>query len=557
MGIKHFFSWFRKNFSENITTIKNGNTVQFPIDNLMIDLNGIFHQATAQVYEYGIYKKAPSLLRPPRQIHPNTLQRRVFERVCAEIDRIQRIVNPVKRILLCIDGVAPQSKQNQQRSRRFRSAGEKSDEEFQKFDSNCITPGTRFMDNLGKYIDWHIRNRIGREWGSIEIIFSNEKVAGEGEHKLINYMRKNHNNEESYLVHGMDADLIMLTLGTGLEKMYIMRDVYPGKSLDQYLIDIGKTRENLAELLRWGSANDTQRLLYDFIFMCFTAGNDFLPKIQSVEIMQNGIDTLIEIYKFIGEKNGYLTELKEGDVVFSQKNVHKFFEILADKEIEILNYKANHGEGYFPDYLILKHLKITDKGNILDFKKYETEYGLTKFGGNVKGACNHYLEGMQWVLSYYIKGVPNWNWYYDNHYAPLATHIKDYVINYTHKKYEPTRPVHAFQQLMSVLPPKSCEILPSPLNKVFEKDTFKKYSPEEFEIDLTGTKREWEGIVIIPFMPPDLIKAELSLNLKNVDEKELKRAIPGKNMRYKIGEEREFQNFYGNIRTFAIVELIE
>jgi len=40
---------------------------------------------------------------------------------------------------LCIDGPEPLSKQ---RHRRFRSAIEKDDEEFTRFDSNCITPNT-------------------------------------------------------------------------------------------------------------------------------------------------------------------------------------------------------------------------------------------------------------------------------------------------------------------------------------------------------------------------------------------------------------------------------
>ena len=38
---------------------------------------------------------------------------------------------------------------------------------------------------LSKYIDWYIRKRISEDqyWQSIEVVFSNEKSPGEGEHK--------------------------------------------------------------------------------------------------------------------------------------------------------------------------------------------------------------------------------------------------------------------------------------------------------------------------------------------------------------------------------------
>lgn len=103
------------------------------------------------------------------------------------ITRIFEIVRPRKLLYIAIDGVAPRAKMNQQRSRRFRSAKEalekKQKEEQIKleaekngksipeqknkidFDSNCITPGTPFMDKVSKYIQYYIVEHLNDDPG--------------------------------------------------------------------------------------------------------------------------------------------------------------------------------------------------------------------------------------------------------------------------------------------------------------------------------------------------------------------------------------------------------
>ena len=62
---------------------------------------------------------------------------------------------------------------------------------------------------------------------------------------------------------------------------------------------------------------DLERAIDDWVFMCFFVGNDFLPHLPSLDIKENGIDTLIAIWRDnIPLMGGYLT--KDGHVDFER-----------------------------------------------------------------------------------------------------------------------------------------------------------------------------------------------------------------------------------------------
>lgn len=286
--------------------------------------------------------------------------------------------------MIAIDGVAPRAKMNQQRSRRFRSAQEAKEKEADKveflkmlrsqggpheepevkkaWDSNEITPGTPFMDILASSLRYWIAYKLNTDpaWAKMKVIISDSTVPGEGEHKIMEFIRSQrsapeHDPNTRHVIYGLDADLIMLGLGTHEPHFRVLReDVFAQDSkprlcrmcgqaghearectgqakvkdgefdekdsappLKPFIwLHVSVLREYLAAELYVPSQPfrfDLERAIDDWVFMCFFVGNDFLPHLPSLEIRENGIDTLIAIWRDnIPYMGGYLT--KDGHV---------------------------------------------------------------------------------------------------------------------------------------------------------------------------------------------------------------------------------------------------
>ena len=278
---------------------------------------------------------------------------------------------------------------NQQRSRRFRSAQEaaQKDEDKEEFlkmlksqnngvvhedatamaqkktwDSNAITPGTPFMDILAASLRYWCAYKVNTDpaWEKVKVIISDATVPGEGEHKIMEFIRSQRSSPEHdpntrHVIYGLDADLIMLGLATHEPHFRVLReDVFFQESKartchicgqkghiaeackgeakqkegdfgekDKALtdkpfiwLDVSVLREYLEAELHVPQAPfrfDLERALDDWVFMCFFVGNDFLPHLPSLDIRENGIDTLIAIWRDnISLMGGYVT--KDGHV---------------------------------------------------------------------------------------------------------------------------------------------------------------------------------------------------------------------------------------------------
>lgn len=389
MGVPAFFRWLSRKYPSVIvecveqkptdvdgelvyvdSSLPNPNGVEF--DNLYLDMNGIIHPCT-----HPEDKPAPK--------DEDEMMVAIFE--C--IDRLFRIVRPRKLLYMAIDGVAPRAKMNQQRSRRFRASKETQEKieevarirnELQAkgaylpperpkeahFDSNCITPGTPFMDRLSKCLHYYIHDRLNNDpgWKGIKVILSDANVPGEGEHKIMDYIRRqraqpDHDPNTQHVLCGADADLIMLGLATHEPNFTIIREEFkPNKprpcdvcgqlghemkectgtnpdasvvrsdpafgNQDNFIfVRLSVLREYLERELQMPNLPfpyDFERALDDWVFMCFFVGNDFLPHLPSLEIREGAVDRLVNLYKkCVYKTKGWITD--SGDVELDRVQV--------------------------------------------------------------------------------------------------------------------------------------------------------------------------------------------------------------------------------------------
>lgn len=226
------------------------------------------------------------------------------------------------------------------------------------------------MAKLALYLRWFIHRKVETDagWRNIKVILSDASVPGEGEHKIMEFIRlqramPGYNVNTRHVIHGLDADLIMLALATHEPHFCILREEVTfqqrsGPTAEELLeAEAGETPETtlpppkpfqfvkiwiLREYLEREFLQadytvcggfDLERVIDDVILMCFFVGNDFLPHLPTLEIREGAIDTIFDLYRaMLPELGGYITS--HGEVHIDA--VQKMMKELGMLEDEIL-----------------------------------------------------------------------------------------------------------------------------------------------------------------------------------------------------------------------------
>jgi 5'-3' exonuclease len=482
MGIPFFYSYLVKNYSRVLKTLTAS---KIKVNNLYLDCNSIIYDAIHNInFQTLVESDIDTIIRA----------------VINKIDEYIRVLKPDQNIFIAFDGVAPVAKLEQQRSRRYKSLYQNNisrsilkDTKPDPWNTTAITPGTVFMNKLNEKIQSYFVNPA--HYNAKSIILSGSDEPGEGEHKLFAYIRDFplEHTDSNTIIYGLDADLIMLSINhlPIASNIYLFRetphfiksinaDLEPNES---YLLDIPELANIITLDMNNGKELSKKNRIYDYIFLCFFLGNDFMPHFPSVNIRTGGIDKMLNAYKAtIGGTDENLTD---GKTIF-WKNVRKMVQFLAENEEEF--FKAETKLRDRKEKQMMPNITVEEK-----FKKFEAiptyerslekyinpfkanwqvRYYKTLFNVDIddvrqKQICTNYLEGLEWTMKYYTTGCPDWKWCYNHNYPPLFCDLIKYIpyfdTEFVENKAE--NPVTEMVQLCYVLPKQSLQFLPEKLYK--------------------------------------------------------------------------------------------
>ena len=148
---------------------------------LYLDFNGEIHCSIRRVLKR--YQNKDNIDRKKMELE-------MFQEVKRDTNDILNKINP-DFLMIAVDGVAPRAKMQQQRLRRYKSVIENND--IRKiFDTNSISPGTLFMKRLTEYMKKYIKEEVEKK---CKVLFLDASIPGEGEHKIIQFIKKFKINE--------------------------------------------------------------------------------------------------------------------------------------------------------------------------------------------------------------------------------------------------------------------------------------------------------------------------------------------------------------------------
>ncbi|KAJ8958885.1 hypothetical protein NQ318_019653 [Aromia moschata] len=555
MGVPKFFRYISERYPCLSEVVKEYQIPEF--DNLYLDMNGIIHMCSH-----------PDDGNP----HFRITEEKIFKDIFHYIEVLFRMIRPQKVFFMAVDGVAPRAKMNQQRGRRFRSAkdAQKQEEDAKKkgetlpsearFDSNCITPGTVFMARLHEQLKYFVVDKISNDptWQKCKVILSGHETPGEGEHKIMDYIRYMRAQPGYDRIRGIaftDWTRISLCWAYVRTNPILVCYVKFGRKSTKrmsvpeeitfYLLHLSLMREYL-ELEFYSLKRQ--------VLMGFLVGNDFIPHLPNLHIANGALPILYKAYMdILPTLDGYINE----GGTLNLARFEKFMEKLGDIDVEnfeeirddLLYMEAKTGRKWNAHMKVsTKNLEEWDAEDEVDkglleplepekprdsglaaliketddmcldsadetedqseeddaFENYKKDYYRNKLEyANVtaevmRDQAEGYVRAIQWNLNYYYNGCCSWSWYYPHHYAPYISDIKGF--SNLKIEFDLGRPFLPFEQLAR-------NFLPACYHPLMTDDDslIKRYYPEDFQTDLNGKKQEWEAVVLVPFIDEGIL----------------------------------------------------
>jgi 5'-3' exoribonuclease 1 len=451
-------------------------------------------------------------------------ERKLHDEVCKYLEHVWRCAGSPGHVYVALDGVVPFAKIKQQRFRRFKSAAERasSGSADPVWDTNAITPGTDFMRNMGAAL-----KEIGSKhnW-----LISDTEEPGEGEHKVLDWLRNNKLPEGAVVVYGLDADLILLSILAGHHlgenyPIYLMREALAFGQLVRS-DETGQAElcffqiASLLKALQKGQAW-SQEQLYDYIFAMSFCGNDFLPTGLSLRMRDKGhaimLDCLVDLWK----ADQHLVSFEGNRAVPNAEGLKAFVNWMVREEERLIvttirnKFSAPHGENEEDNRVLSERaekplIQETESGYRLQ-RSWEDAYNRLALGdsdpAHRKQCVGEFWKGWCWILSYY-QGLPvDREWVYAQGYPPTWRDLARWF-QLPSEVPPPRETLLPQQQLALVLPLSSWSLcMKTPYRDL--PGRLPQFWPQGFSVESFGKRLGWECEPRIPMLTPERLRQEM------------------------------------------------
>lgn len=592
MGVPGFFAWLLKNKKK--LGVKNLllDDLPYKVGWLMLDTNCLLHPCVANILEK--YKEGQLTIDPNKDLRIQ-IEQYIWEKITQCIDDMITQTEP-EYVYIAIDGVAPMGKILQQRQRRYRFLFDKKiklntmdtieeleemiaktktkpngiEEPVIPLSSIELTPGTDYMERIHQKMTEYL-NALKKR--NIKCIYSSYHDEGEGEHKILQYIKANLKSSDSIVIYGLDADLLFLSLGLGYNyDLYVMREkqIFANKEVD--LDEIPEY--NYVEIKQLHILiSNLEISTNDFIVLCYLIGNDFLPGLLTTDVKKGGLDKIFRAWNNLKIKLGIQTEfidftnftndnsqnikiVKSYLVEFDSNTNHPYINLKLLKGVfsellwteryvwkNINRDKLLNQDNLEPEEkeklaelkednkieqmgkFILGQISSTDFLEKIEFENSHDYYsyylGISSIDIDkqiIKKMVFDYIGGIEWCIGYYLDKCPSWTWGYNFMITPT---IKD-IINFFPQsnkqieiKYSP-RTLKPVEQLILAIPEETYKyvIEPELINKIKLNKNIGYMLPKTFQIDVNKEHIFWKCQVRIPIV--EYVEFEREIKKTNI-----------------------------------------
>ncbi len=372
------------------------------------------------------------------EIYEAELRRSVIQYV----DYLISCVGPVKGVGLAVDGVVPAAKRRQQRLRRVEMK-----EGASGWDTNAITPGTAFMNDLMADLE---RWRAGRARVRPEMTWMVSPCTepGEGEHKIMSWLRGlDRDSSCSHMIYGLDADLILLTVLNNVA--YLRNHEFKLYREEQKAGETMYGPDGKEKMLTFNIDSlithivnksplpdgDITHWIMDYVFAMSVLGNDFVPCMMSLSLKDEGHGLLLEMLARVWRKGGRLDCGEGWRMLFEEIAMGEKERIIKSALAKRSQAQREEGDGpckWFVEDALFHTLPSAPGKEFLQLRDDYQDVAAVRFSG-LRGAAaairehqaQEYMRGLQWISKYYMNGAEglDFDWYYPSWIAPFAHDI--------------------------------------------------------------------------------------------------------------------------------------